>query len=477
MIQFQKVSLSHRPTIEKYLSQAASLICDATFSSLYMWQVAYNTCWAEVEGALVVRFDLSDDDVKGYMIVASEQFYAEPSHSHKLYERLVADAKGQNRPLRFVCMTRRAADDFLAWSAENYSASEEGYAEVKGERNFAISDNPDYRDYIYSLEDLSQLAGRKYQPKRNHINRFISKYDYSFEPLSSHDFEQCLMLECRWQRQKLEAQGAVVEVQNRVEHECPPSEEQMAIRRAFDAYEELGLVGGVLKVEGKVVAFTYGSPLNNEVFCTHIEKADAAYEGAFQMINRSFAQMLSQMGYRMVNREEDMGIAGLRRAKESYYPVKMQEKLSLRALTLRESSSRELWQEVFGDEREFVDLFMIEVYRPENMLVKEEQGRVVSMLHIVQMQTSLGLTGYLYAIATASEFRGRGYASQLIAEALQLMRSRGYDVAMLIPSTIEVKAFYERFGFEDRAYLMDFSDGVYLGTGRESDDVAMVAML
>jgi len=225
------------------------------------------------------------------------------------------------------------------------------------------------------------------------------------------------------------------------------------------------------------VAFTYGSPLNNEVFCTHIEKADAAYEGAFQMINRSFAQMLLQMGYRMVNREEDMGIAGLRRAKESYYPVKMQEKLSLRALTLRESSSRELWQEVFGDEREFVDLFMIEVYRPENMLVKEEQGSVVSMLHIVQMQTSLGLTGYLYAIATASEFRGRGYASQLIAEALQLMRSRGYDVAMLIPSTIEVKAFYERFGFEDRAYLMDFSDGVYLGTGRESDDVAMVAML
>ena len=285
------------------------------------------------------------------------------------------------------------------------------------------------------------------------------------------------MLECRWQRQKLEAQGAVVEVQNRVEHECPPSEEQMAIRRAFDAYEELGLVGGVLKVEGKVVAFTYGLPLNNEVFCTHIEKADAAYEGAFQMINRSFAQMLSQMGYRMVNREEDMGIAGLRRAKESYYPVKMQEKLSLRALTLRESSSRELWQEVFGDEREFVDLFMIEVYRPENMLVKEEQGRVVSMLHIVQMQTSLGLTGYLYAIATASEFRGRGYASQLIAEALQLMRSRGYDVAMLIPSTVEVKAFYERFGFEDRAYQMDFSDGVYLGTGRESDDVAMVAML
>ena len=76
MIPFRKVSLSDRPTIEKYLLKASAPICDATFSSLYMWQEAYNTHWAEVEGAMVVRFDLSHDGVKGYMIEASEQFYA-----------------------------------------------------------------------------------------------------------------------------------------------------------------------------------------------------------------------------------------------------------------------------------------------------------------------------------------------------------------------------------------------------------------
>ena len=144
----------------------------------------------------------------------------------------------------------------------------------------------------------------------------------------------------------MEAQDDMVEVRNRVEHECPPTEEHIAIRRAFEAYDELQLVGGVLKVEGRVVAFTYGSPLGDKLFCTHIEKADASIEGAFQMINRCFAQMLQQMGYEMVNREEDMGIAGLRRAKQSYYPVMMQEKMSLRALTPREVSSCELWQEV-----------------------------------------------------------------------------------------------------------------------------------
>ena len=251
----------------------------------------------------------------------------------------------------------------------------------------------------------------------------------------------------------------------------------MAIRHAFDAYDELGLIGGVLKVDGHIVAFTYGSPLSDTLFCTHIEKADADYDGAFQMINRCFAQMLQQRGFQQVNREEDMGIAGLRRAKQSYYPVRMQEKMSLRALTPREVSSRALWHDVFGDEREFIDLFMTEVYRPENMLVCEEQGRVVSMLHIVEMSTSLGRAGYLYAIPTAADYRGRGYASKLIEEALVVMRQRGYDMAMLIPATKDLKGYYARFGFEDEAFQIDFSDGMYLGTGNRVDDLAMVKKL
>jgi predicted GNAT family N-acyltransferase len=442
-----------------------------------MWQQAYNTSWAEVEGALVARFDLSDEGVTGYMVVGSEQIDGSEERRHRLYFRLVADAEREGHPLRFVCMSRGAVEQFLMWADENYAVNQEGFNPVAGRRAFAVCDNPDYRDYIYSVDDLAQLVGRKYQPKRNHINRFESKYQYTFAPLTALDFEECLSLECRWQRQKMEPSQSAVEVRNRVEHECPPSEEHIAISRAFEAYDELGLVGGVLRVDGQVVAFTYGSPLSDKLFCTHIEKADADYEGAFQMINRCFAQMLQQMGFQQVNREEDMGIAGLRRAKQSYYPVLMQEKMSLRALTPREVSSRELWHEVFGDEREFIDLFMTEVYRPENMFVCEEQGRVVAMLHIVEMATSLGRAGYLYAIATAADCRGRGCASRLIGQALDVMRQRGYDVAMLIPASDELKGYYARFGFEDVAFPIDFSDGAYLGTGEVTADLAMVKTL
>jgi predicted GNAT family N-acyltransferase len=442
-----------------------------------MWQQAYNTSWAEVEGALVVRFDLSDEGVTGYMVVGSEHIDDSEESRNRLYSRLVADAEREGHPLRFVCMSSGAVEQFLRWADANYAVNQEGFNSVAGRRAFAVCDNPDYRDYIYSVDDLAQLSGRKYQPKRNHINRFESKYQYTFAPLTALDFEECLSLECRWQRQKMEPSQSAVEVRNRVEHECPPSEEHIAISRAFEAYDELGLVGGVLRVDGQVVAFTYGSPLSDSLFCTHIEKADADYEGAFQMINRCFAQMLQQMGFQQVNREEDMGIAGLRRAKQSYYPVLMQEKMSLRALTPREVSSRELWHEVFGDEREFIDLFMTEVYRPENMFVCEEQGRVVAMLHIVEMATSLGRAGYLYAIATAADYRGRGYASRLIGQALDVMRQRGYDVAMLIPASDELKGYYARFGFEDVAFPIDFSDGAYLGTGEVTADLAMVKTL
>ena len=477
MIPFQRVTLSHKQVIDSYLAQAKTHICDQTFSSLYMWQQAYDTSWAEVEGALVVRFKLSEEGVMGYMVVAADDIHNSADSYHRLYSRLVADAERDGHPLRFVCMSREAVEQFLVWADVNYMAEQQGLNSVGGREAFAVCDNADYRDYIYSVEDLAQLAGRKYQPKRNHINRFESKYQYTFASLAAADFEECLKLECRWQRQKMEPSQSAVEVRNRVEHECPPSEEHMAICRAFEAYDELGLIGGVLRVDGHVAAFTYGSPLSDELFCTHIEKADADYEGAFQMINRCFAQMLQQMGFRQVNREEDMGVAGLRRAKQSYYPVRMQEKMSLRALTPREVSSRALWHDVFGDEREFIDLFMTEVYRPENMLICEEQGRVVAMLHIVEMATSLGRAGYLYAIATAAEYRGQGYASKIIGQALEIMCQRGYDVAMLIPATDELKGYYARFGFEDVAFPIDFSDGVYLGTGDSKDDLAMIKQL
>ena len=453
MIQFQEIQLSDKPSIDRLLRRAEAPICDYTFVNIYAWQPIYQTAWAEVEGALVVRFVL--DSEAGYMIVGAEDYGRVLTALHK-------EAQQAGSRLRLVGMSSDDAAQFARWAEEN-----------GGEEQFAVCDNPDYRDYIYSIEDLSTLAGRKYQPKRNHINKFESKYEYEFRELTPQYFQECLCLECRWQLRKAVMDNPDIAR----EHECKDTAEKTAIRRAFDAYEKLGLYGGVLLVDGHVAAFTYGSAMSEDTFCTHIEKADAMLDGIFPMINRSFARALQQKGFRYVNREEDMGLAGLRRSKHSFYPVLLQEKIGVRELTHREVECRALWMEVFGDSREDVDRFFIDVHRDENLLTHSEQGSVVAMLNIVELQTDYGPTAYLYAIATAKKWRGYGFASELIRQAIAISRERGYKAVMLIPADEKLVKYYKRFGFGEPSCELDFSNGYDLGTGDREKDIAMVLEL
>lgn len=475
MIRFKEILLTDRAAIARRLAGAGTPSCDRTFANIYAWRHAYGSVWAETDDIMAVRFELGAEGYRGYML-------SEQGDWCRIVPELMADARAEGIRFRMVGMSRTGAESFCRWADGHYGLDAGGRAAVcdtdaagcvrHGSECFAVCDNRDYRDYIYSLDDLCNLAGRKYQPKRNHVNRFESMYEYTFDELRPSDFEECMRLEREWQRRK-EAAGAN-DTEHRAEHEAEMSEEQRAIAEALAAYDELGLYGGVLRVDGRVVAFTYGSELAPGIFCTHIEKADAAIEGVFPMINRCFARALAARGYKYVNREEDMGLAGLRRSKMSYHPVAMQEKMTVLALTPREIECRELWQNVFGDGREFVDLFLSEVYKPENTLVRHAGGRVAAMLHIVCLTTGYGPTGYLYAIATDPAYRGRGFASELIAEAVATLRKRGYRAAMLIPSSPSLKDFYARFGFEDREYRLDFSEGFDLGTGDPARDLAMV---
>ncbi len=453
MIHFREIQLSDKGQIDSFLSRAAAPICDYTFVNIYAWQPIYQTSWAEVEGALVVRFVI--DGEFGYMVVGAEDY-------SRVMTVLQAETEESGARLRLVGMTSEDAEKFKAWAET-----------MGGMERFALCDNPDYRDYIYLVEDLSNLTGKKYQPKRNHINKFESKYSYEFAELTPKYFQECLCLECRWQLRKAVMDNPEVAK----EHECKDTAEKIAIRRAFDAYEELGLYGGVLLVDGHVAAFTYGSAMSEDTFCTHIEKADATMDGIFPMINRCFARALAERGFRYVNREEDMGLAGLRRSKHSFYPVRLQEKIGVREITKREAECRELWMEVFGDEREEVDRFLIDIHNADNLLTHSEQGRVVSMLNIVEINTDYGPTAYLYAIATAPQWRGRGFAERLIRQAIEVSRERGYKAVMLIPSEESLVEYYKRFGFSEPSYMLDFSNGYDLGTGDKERDVAMVLTL
>ena len=154
MIPFREIQLSDKEQIDSFLSRAAAPICDYTFVNIYAWQPIYQTAWAAVEGALIVRFMI--DGEYGYMIVGAEDF-------SRVLTALYEHTQQMGSRLRLVGMSSEDAERFTAWAEAN-----------GGVERFAVCDNPDYRDYIYSVEDLSTLTGRKYQPKRNHINKFES---------------------------------------------------------------------------------------------------------------------------------------------------------------------------------------------------------------------------------------------------------------------------------------------------------------
>ncbi|MDE7099236.1 MAG: phosphatidylglycerol lysyltransferase domain-containing protein, partial [Ruminococcus sp.] len=171
---------------------------------------------------------------------------------------------------------------------------------------FTAETDRDSSDYIYNRRDLAELSGKRYHQKRNHLAKF-KKLDYQFSNIQEKDFDECIYF-------------LTENYNNKADTEYSAIAEQYAINTYFSYFHELGLVGGIIRIGGKISAVTIGEPLNSNTFCVHIEKADRSHNGIYAGINNCF--VCSCMGdFEFVNREEDLGIEGLRKAKLSYYPA------------------------------------------------------------------------------------------------------------------------------------------------------------
>ena len=177
---------------------------------------------------------------------------------------------------------------------------------------FSLVADRDTYDYVYRTENLIQLSGRKYHAKRNHIHQFESQYAFAYHPLTPDMTDECMELYLSWLQEKdIDEPGILGEMN--------------AIRFLLPNMSALGVEGGCVTIGDKVVAFSLGEQINPHSALIHIEKADASYVGLFAVINQKFAENTwSHLQY--INREEDMGMPGLRKAKLSYRPVKLIEK-------------------------------------------------------------------------------------------------------------------------------------------------------
>ncbi|MFI3259897.1 MAG: GNAT family N-acetyltransferase [Rikenellaceae bacterium] len=447
MIEFHPITLEDRALIESYTHDSEIRNCDLSFANMYCWQPTYKSAWAVVEGYLVIRFYIDGGEKIGYMQPIGDGGCQDFTC---IIPELAQDAHSHGDRLRIIGITERGRDSIMALGIES----------------FAFHSDPCFEDYIYLRESLATLSGKRLQPKRNHINQLLKRYpNYEYRPLTPTDYEACLALDCRWRRERGECCKEM-------------TAERIAILRAFDNFEALDLRGGVLYIDGELRAFTYGSAINGDTFCTHIEKADSSINGCYSIINRLFAESLPPH-FRYVNREEDLGIEGLRRAKLSYYPDHKQRKYTAIYIHHDESECRRLWQSVFCDEELFIDEFIINHYSQHRMLrVTDRDNRYLSMLHIIPFESEVGRVAYIYGVATHPDFRGRGYSSQLMAKAMEMIRRDGFAVAALIPSEEWLKSYYAKFGFEEGGMItFESYNNFDFGQGDPSLDRGMVCVI
>ena len=168
-------------------------------------------------------------------------------------------------------------------------------------------------DYIYRREDLAKLKGGSLKAKRNHVNKFLSIYpDFEYRPLEPSLFDECRRLARTWRTE-------VEESQHDSHYELTADAEARAMENVFSHWQQLDAIGGSIFVDSRMVAFTYGAPVTHDTFDVCVEKANRRIDGAFNIINQQFADHLPEQ-YVYLNREEDMGLEGLRKSKLSYHP-------------------------------------------------------------------------------------------------------------------------------------------------------------
>ena len=287
---FHSPTLQDKEWVTKAFLEGQTDCCEYCFGNIYMWSDIYDNKIYNDNG-IFISADFTDEPIFCYPIGNGDK--------KSTISKLIEFAKSLNVNFEFFGLTEKDRDEL------NYLFPNQ----------FDIHETRDFFDYLYKSEDLANLVGRKYHSKKNHVSYFEKNFDWKYEPINKDNIEQCLLLNDHWEG--LNKQKTPEEI----------SDENKAIKKALNNYFDLDFEGGVLTIQDEIVAFTFGERLNDNTFCTHVEKAYGNIRGAYQMINREFARQL-QDRYEFINREEDTGSEGLRRAKLSYQPHRLVIKYS-----------------------------------------------------------------------------------------------------------------------------------------------------
>ncbi|MDY6053178.1 MAG: GNAT family N-acetyltransferase [Anaerovibrio sp.] len=445
---FRKIELSDKGWIKERLAEDNNSFYESSFAVMYLYRKLFETEIAQIEGCCVFRCKYSS--MKESVPYWTYSFPMGSGDKKKALGLMMELCRQDGIPLNMNAISEEMRQQLMEFFPGKF------FVEAKR----------DHFDYIYTHEKLAYLKGKKMQKKRNHIARFKDNPDWSYEELTDDNLAECAKMAEEWAKDCIRRDKLNKDVMD----------ELGILQEAFNYFDDLDLVGGVLRQEGKIVAFTIGEPLNKDTFLVHFEKAFPTVQGAYPMINQQFMQHVSDE-FVYINRMDDMGDPGLRKAKLSYRPdillTKYMAETSDVVYAVKDQDHDaivDIWQQCFHDSKEDIEVYLENRMTDDNMLVIRENGKAVSMMSFLPIElrvrcpfesdklcsdteytadyddeigeTVAGL--YVYAVATLPEYQGRGYSRKI----MKFAQKKWKKSLVLSPADDGLRCFYGRQEFK-----------------------------
>jgi len=295
--EFKPIEIEDRDLMQKVFWKYQPLTSEFTFTNLFMWRSYYQYQWSVYKDWLLI---LCNPMGWGYYFLQPIGPSPRLSVAWMILEWLRSE-KQQPEP------SIEKADERLV-------------QEIEGQKDFLIEPLRDHFDYLYLARNLIDLMGRKYHGQKNRINKFIREHEYKYEPMISGHVDMCMRVLKEWCNWR--------ECQKRTVLRA----EFHAVNEALLNFEKLQIMGGVIFVNNRIEGFALGEMLNEKTAVIHVEKVDPRIPEMFTVTNQQFCEK-QWNEVRFINREQDMGEPGLRRAKESYHPVQLVKKFRIQMIS------------------------------------------------------------------------------------------------------------------------------------------------
>ena len=442
-LEFKEITVEDSPLMMPYYNMRKNNTCDSVFLESFIWKEFYNVRYAIWENRALLWLMEYNGKCFSAMPLCKEEDLPDAFHAIEQYF---------NEELGYPLVINLA---------DEYAVK---YLNLPEEKYF-VKEQEDSRDYLYLGESLRKLSGKKLHKKKNRLNVFLRQYEGRFEyrTLGCDDKDDMWKFLDRWRIQKGEDQEEHLDYEVRGIHDI--------LRNCC----ELNIHMGGIYVDGRLEAFSVGSYNKIEDMAViHIEKANPEIPGLYQAINQMF--LLNEFpNVQWVNREDDMGLEGLRKAKMSYNPADFARKYLVEQLLdgqksykwaeeientasenlpeyLPQEEKKEtipLWKACFPEDTDrYLDYYYQEKAKDNRILAKKEDGKIITMLHRnpykIHMRDKLWEADYIVAVATEENHRGRGHMREVLTKALRDMNLEGRPFTFLMPAA---EAIYLPFDF------------------------------